>query len=469
MNSLRKRSTETVNILSFDCSHAKDRTSSLAQAAIAVALVSLCFGAASPLAQEGMETAQAAPAGAPETAAGDAPAAAGPDSAEREATEPGGIDTNLQATAAPIPAQARAYGDIIASIELEEGAFSARLPEHLLGMGLALQRAGQHERAIKELRRGSHLLRITEGLNTPQQLALLEAEIESHIAMGDLQTADERWRYLARVQENSLRPPSLSDAFMQRARWERIAYEAQIDDEPLLRLQRMDYFFQRALTELLKIEENNSPALLPPLYGMLQSQYLLSGVVVESVPNSQTRNWGSQLNRDNQVRISSSQTYKRGISVISAITDVRRNSETADLRDLAEPALMLGDWQLFSGKRTEALETYAALDRELAAVDDAKELREEFFGQPQALPSLEGIRALPEEASQQHGVMLLEFGVTARGRVVDVERLDDNSYLDSKAVRFMRRLRQTLYRPRISNGMPVDTTGLVAKYDIADW
>ena len=93
----------------------------------------------------------------------------------------------------------------------------------------------------------------------------------------------------------------------------------------------------------------------------------------------------------------------------------------------------------------------------------------EFFAQPQPLPALRGVRAFPQSQEHEEGMLLLEFGVTSRGRVVDLERLDDNPANDAKASNIMRRVRQTVFRPRISDGLPVDTAGVVVAYDISQW
>jgi hypothetical protein len=131
--------------------------------------------------------------------------------------------------------------------------------------------------------------------------------------------------------------------------------------------------------------------------------------------------------------------------------------------------LMLGDWQLWHGKRNEALETYADLYRELDVNEAAQALRAKLLSAPQPLPALAGVRALPEPAAEQEGRLLLEFSVTERGRVVDLTRLDEVAQNDEKADDIMRRLRQTPFRPRIDDGMPVETEGLRWSYDTTLW
>jgi hypothetical protein len=361
----------------------------------------------------------------------------------------------------------QAYRRAIDALEQESGAFAPGLSEQLLGLGLALQRNGDHLGAIEAFKRGAHLSRINEGLYSPRQVALLRGEIESHVALGELEDADERQRYLYRVEVRTLSDRPRGEALMEHALWQRQAFEAGLGEVPAQRLLRMYSLHRLALTEIAEAEGRESRALLPPLYGMLRAQYLLTGFVGETTSGRFQTRMSAEL-ESQQVAISSS-AYKEGAAVIRAIYDVRRALENAPLADTAEAMLMLGDWQLWTGKRDDAMATYSELERELAAVESAQALREAYFAQPQALPSLAGVRALPDPSEDAEGALLLEFGVNERGRVVDLKRLDENPAIDDKADKIMRRFRQVLFRPRISDGFPVATERVVVAYDPDNW
>jgi tetratricopeptide (TPR) repeat protein len=362
----------------------------------------------------------------------------------------------------------RAYQRAIEDLELRDGAFSAGLSEQLLGLGLALQRNGDHQRAIEVFKRGVHIARINEGLYSQRQLSLLQGEIASHIALGSFEEADERQRYLYRVQAQTLSNQSRGQALMQHALWQRQAYEVGVDEEPFARLNRMWSLYRLALTEMVEVEGETSKALLPPLYGMLRAQYLLSGFVGEmSTGTFRTRNF--YPGEDTSQMAYRGQSYQQGKAVIRAIYDVRTSQPDATGIDTIDTTMMLGDWSLWHGRRSEAMETYGKLYAELAQLENAQEVTTAVFGQPRPLPNFPGVRALPEPESGEQGHLLLEFGVTERGRVVDVMRLDENPLNDDVAEDVMRRLRQTPFRPRISDGLPVDTQGLRWAYDVSNW
>jgi hypothetical protein len=241
-----------------------------------------------------------------------------------------------------------------------------------------------------------------------------------------------------------------------------------VGEEPFTRLNRMWSLYRLALTEMVEAEGETSEALLPPLYGMLRAQYLLSGFVGEKT-NGRFHTRELYAGEESSQLAYRNQSYKQGKAVIRAIYDVRKSQPDADLVDTIDTTVMLADWSLWHGRRTDALETYGQLYKELAALDDAQAITEAVFGQPRALPNFPGVRAVPEPDTEEQGRLLLEFGVTERGRVVDLERLDDHPQNDAKADDIMRRLRQTPFRPRFSDGLPVDTEGLRWAYDISKW
>ena len=374
-----------------------------------------------------------------------------------------GADEHLvEETGAP------AYRRRIEALEARSGAFAPGLAQELLGLGLALQRRGDHEGAIDVFKRGIHLARIEEGLYGPSQIAILQGEIASRIAMGAYERADERQRYLYRIQARTLSDVTRGQALMQHALWQRQAYEAGVGEQPFTRLHRMWNLYRLALTEFVKAEGDTSPALLPALYGMLRSQYLLSGFVGETA-SGRFRTRQRHGDEESQQLALRGQAYKQGNSVIRTIYNIRTRQPDASRDDTLESLLMLADWQLWHGKRNDAMHTYAQLSGELAGSDDAEALPRDLLAAPQALPAVPGVRALPEPLAEQPGRLLLGFGVTERGRVVDLERLDRHTQNDAQANAIMRRLRKTPFRPRFSDGMPVSTRGLRWAYDTTDW
>jgi hypothetical protein len=361
------------------------------------------------------------------------------------------------------------FRNAIAQLERGRGAYAEGLSEQLLSLGLTLQRQGRHGEALDVFKRGAHLARINHGLYSAQQLPLLQAEIASHLATGQLSLADERQQYMYRVQMRSLDGGSMAGALMQQANWQFNAYRWGVGGPGFLRLMNMWDLYRLALNDIVGREGEDSQDLLPPLYGMLRAQYLIS----EYAGEEQSAGFDSgegysgtiEYNRFSAYR---NQSYDKGRAVIQAIYDVGRQPGSGDPVAAAEALVMLGDWYLWHDQREESFQAYGDAMAELANLSDAQVHMERLLGTPVALPNLDGVRPLPETADPETANILLEFGVNRRGRVIDLERIDDSDGIDGPANRLMRKLRKTPFRPRFENGEPVATEKLVWAYDFEE-
>lgn len=163
-----------------------------------------------------------------------------------------------------------------------------------------------------------------------------------------------------------------------------------------------------------------------------------------------------------------------GRSIIAAVHDIQLSRYGDKSLPTIETRILLGDWMLWHGVRDPALASYAFAFGELAELDDAQVETQRLLGEPVPLPDLDGVRPLLPEVSVNEGNILVEFGVSARGKVVDVSRVreDDNAKLESdeatdgKANRLLRALRKTTFRPSFANGEPTSTENIVKAYAI---
>ena len=253
---------------------------------------------------------------------------------------------------------------------------------------------------------------------------------------------------------------------MQQAGWQYSAYQLGLGEVGYPRLVNMWDLYLLALNDVIEIEGETSPALLEPLEGMLQAQYLIAGYE----GGTETAGFSSDTydNRQQQGRFYAyrSQSYQKGQAVINAIYDIQREQYGEDSVETAEARVMLGDWYQWHGEREDAIQSYREALAELMTLENAQQEADRLFGEPVALPDVDGVRPLPRAEEAGPGHVLLEYGVTETGRVVDLERLDENSRIDGKANRLMRKLRRTPFRPRFEAGEPVATEKLVRAYEV---
>ncbi|MFT6287884.1 MAG: tetratricopeptide (TPR) repeat protein [Alcanivorax sp.] len=373
------------------------------------------------------------------------------------------------------------YREAIAELESSEGAYGQGLQEKLLSLGLSLQQQGRHEEAIKTLKRGVHLARINSGLYSVDQIPLLQTEITSLMARGELLEADERQSYLYRVQRRGLIQGEVrAQALMQQARWQRRAYDMGVGELDFPRLLSMWDLYRLALNDVVEEEGETSLALLVPLNGMLEAQYLISAYKGE-----QSSSYGKNLSdRYDKSRFNAyrAQSFQKGQAVLGAIDEVHQQNNGEGSVANAESFTRLGDWMFWHGAREPAIEIYREAFMELAEAENAQVELQRLFGAPVPLPSFAAVRPFPETTGSESANLLLEFGVSERGRVFDLRRLDqppatdmsngiDEPQVDNEAVanRFMRELRRTRFRPRFENGEPVATEGVIWTYDTTEW
>lgn len=364
-------------------------------------------------------------------------------------------------------AEVNAYRTAIATIESEFGAYAPQLPEQLLSLGLGLQKQGRHPEAITVFKRGTHLARISDGLYSAAQIPLVQGEIYSQMVTSQFEEADERQSYLYSVQVRSLAGSGgRTQALMQQALWQYNAYQLDIGENPFVRLLNMWDLYRLAVNEIVESQGETSSDLLPPLNGMLKAQYLISSFDAES-PESR---WNSDqnFNETGNSRFSAyrTQSYKKGQAVIRAIYEIKRTHSVDKGMTSIESLILMGDWKLWHGERDGAMEAYNDALRELALRDAAQKETEQFFGAPVALPDIEGLRPLPPEVAHEQANILLEFNVTERGRVTDLERLNEvDKTFSAAANRLVKVLRRTRFRPRFAEGEAIATEKVVKAYE----
>ena len=359
----------------------------------------------------------------------------------------------------------QAFRDALASIESDQGAYAKALPEQLISLGLALQQQGRHKDAVAVFKRGVHLARINNGLYSAEQIPFIQGEISSNLAVGELTEADQRQDYLLQVQQRSLVSGELYiQALMQQASWQYNAYKQGIGEKERIfsRLLSMWDLYRLAINDIMDREGASSPKLLPPLHGMLKAQYLISMYQANFSKDADYDVRAEQHRFDAYL----TQNYKKGNAIIRAIYNVEQTQHGVHSLPVMETLVMLGDWMLWHDKRESAYQAYLNALRELAELDDAQIEMEHMFGEPVALPDIDGIRPLPPAVEADQGDILLQFGVNKRGHVIDLVRLDEVEGDKNKASRLMRKLRKTLFRPRFAGGEPIVTEKMIRAYDI---
>lgn len=353
----------------------------------------------------------------------------------------------------------------IEQLEASQGAYGSDLPEQMLSLGLTLQQQQRHLEAVNTFKRGVHLARINSGLYCPDQIPLLQGEVKSHIALGQYAEADELQQYLYRVQLRSMEVgEARANALIEQANWQFNAHQLRLGWQGPGRMSNMWDLYRQAFDDIMAVEGKTSPKLLPPLYGMLRTQYLVQEYLAANVHISNSPGAAAISEQVSLFYSDRRQNYSRGKAILEAIYEIQLINHGAHSAEALDAMVQLGDWALWNGQ--ESVASYRRVLTELASTDAAQVVPDRYFAEPVPLPDLKGLRPLPQAVSAEQGNILVEFGVDSRGRVRDLERRDENEDSDAAASRLLRVLRDTRFRPRFEANEPQDTVGLVRAYDI---
>ena len=235
------------------------------------------------------------------------------------------------------------------------GAYDPRLQEVLWNDAVGLQQSGNHQEAIKKLKRAAHLSRINDGLDAKSQLPFVRAEITSHRALNQFVAADERHAYLSRIEASAIPSgPEKIAALLRQAEWHQFALLEDIDEdeEATARMGKAWNFYRRALNESIATYGEDSAELFPALEGMVRAQYLLAGHrgIGASMPG--------RMERERREFAAGKSTFKRGLSVLVAMQQLNRDRLSVTREVQADDLIRIADWAWWTGNRNYALSFY---------------------------------------------------------------------------------------------------------------
>ena len=120
---------------------------------------------------------------------------------QTRAEEPAGIPTELLDVTAPasdpgLQQDSERYRNEIDRLEKSGGVYDEKLGENLLGLGIVYQQQGKHKEAVDTLNRAIQILRVNEGLQNLDQLAVLENIMTTNAAIGDWEELDHNYQQM---------------------------------------------------------------------------------------------------------------------------------------------------------------------------------------------------------------------------------------------------------------------------------
>ena len=375
------------------------------------------------------------------------------------------------------------YEQMLEQLEYDGGAWSAQIAEELSTLGNMLYEQGDYEQSIEVFDRAVHVNRVNYGLYSTQQIPLVERIVESHIALGQWQQADQQQQYAFYVQSKAYgaRDPRMAEVFENLARWNIASFFRGIDPDPSARLLETYMLFRAAANTVAFHFGTADPryvSLLRDVAGAsdMVTRYTPSGTVTATATNPNIRRVSEFVGVPNdQVRVPNGGGEGALLRILEFYSDDDRPATQENLMLRVRALAELGDWYMMEQRRQAALDAYADAWNLLLTMEEGSVLAQQFFDRIVFLPTFsrfdeeqrEAFQASPDFGARQ-GYVDISFDVSRYGRAGNFSILAVEpagmARVDMMAINHLRSL---TVRPRVEAGETLTSAG--ERYRIPFW
>ena len=377
-----------------------------------------------------------------------------------------------QSVAAPQESIAR-YEARIAELEAAEGPHAEQLIEARLSLGLQRQRAGDHRQALAALQGALQAVRVNEGLYSMNQVAILEAIIDSQVALGARDELRRNYEYLFWVYSRNYGDGNsgLVPVIKKVGQWYFDLYNFSSPNTTVEPLVAADDLYARALQILpedgpprdrahilYKVAVINHHVAEDVLDPMLSHREIREAMI----PHGRASPY---VNEAAVRQYYADQSFYKGKRSLQRVVETYQKTLPAGLADYARALVFMGDWLTVQRRVLEGARMYRRAWAALAEHDAAPALVEELFGEPQPIEQL----PIPGEEESETGedsyyvdalLDVPESGWPRNIRIQAVHPSEETSLIK----RAERGIATTRYRPRYRNGQPVATTDVPLRF-----
>ena len=403
-----------------------------------------------------------------------------------DGSAPGGAD---EAAAAQTPAgnaTINRYRQQIASLQAQYGAYAHGLNESLAGLGRAYSQSGDHKDAAAAFKSAMYVTRVNNGLYSMSQMPYLEALIDQYDSLGKLDKVSNLYSYMYWVYKRNYGAMDLRTlpAIEHMRAWMRKVYRRG-GDLSLDQLQKLANLNYRAITVL----ESNYGPLDPHLIDHLR-QYSSANLYEAEVLRKQlelrqistsldycgfivmdTNRTDAYVGKEEAMMVQERcRNYENGRRALQRILAINENNHLPRA-SYARALTRLGDWEMIFERQYSARDYYTRAYNLLGKSEDGGKEIAELFGKPRILTAgaaLDEIRKtdVADDGGSDKGdggqapFAVVSMDVTATGNPRNIKVVDSKPAEDTKLQRDATQyLKQSIFRPRLENGKPVDTVG----------
>ena len=374
----------------------------------------------------------------------------------------------------PAPPSIARYESRIADLEAAQGPHAEELIEARRSLGLLLQQAGEHGRAVAALQQALQSVRVNEGLYSMNQIPILEAIIDSHAALGARDELRRNYEYLFWVYSRAHagdRNAGLVPVIKKVGQWYFDLYNFSPPNTTVEPLIAADDLYEKALRILP--EDGPPRERADILYKVavinhhvaedVQDPMLSHREIREAmIPHGRTTPF---INETAVRQYYADQSFYKGKRSLNRIVETYEKTLPDTITEYVRALVFMGDWLTVQRRVIEGSRMYRTAWTALAEHDAPPALAEELFGEPQPIEQL----PIPGEQEPEAGAdsyyadALLdvpESGWPRNIRIQSIHPPEETTLLK----RAERGIAATRYRPRYRDGQPVATTDVPLRF-----
>jgi tetratricopeptide (TPR) repeat protein len=323
--------------------------------------------------------------------------------------------------------------EAIEVVETAEGTYSPILIDYYRGLGRAYIKGAQYPEAIAALEQAQHISQRNLGLFNVEQSPLLDDITTAYLGLGD--TLEAQKIQLERL-DNALRRFGASDPRVIPFRYVLASYYER---------SRLPESAREQYEEVLKSQEQRLGEADAGLLGPLRELASIDLLVSQGADATHRDRLAALLNQNTDADV-----VERGLSLE-----------------------LLGDWATVTGDTAAARDYYQRAWATFASAPDLDVAA--HFAKPVMLDFVAPLSAVDRAERRRPyvwGQVVLEYDVSAEGLPSGVRIVTRDPATVSMQTRYSRRVRETHFRPRLVDGVPVATSNVrsthYVRYYVAD-
>jgi tetratricopeptide (TPR) repeat protein len=351
------------------------------------------------------------------------------------------------------------YLRVVSLIEASGRLTSPRLARAQAGLATTYYAGKRYDLAAARYEQAIALARREQGLFTEEQIPFLEKYANALTELNRLDDALRARRYILRAIERKYGAASLQ-----------YAEELESTGRWFTRIGSYDNARSALRSSIETIEElkgDNAAELISPLAALgdcARRQLLDPSAAKVATPDDQRQSIFHDAMAPVLPVVSPNTLAIEGQSSLERAVAIAGRQAPPSQVQIADVRTLLGDWYQSRGQTDKALSNYTlAWQAAGSSLSGGKPVTELLFGRPVLLAYVPPGSWNRYAARPAGEVVVREaqvaFTVTARGRVADPTVVTDAGD-PRRGAQVLRALQTAAYRPRLENGVPVDTAGV---------